>query len=74
MKKAIISGANGFVGSAVVNELLSNGIEVLALGRKSIDCVNQKYLRDQNKFTYLQIDLADIESLTAKIEQIGWNL
>ena len=34
MKKAIVTGANGFVGSAVVIELLKNGIEVLALGRK----------------------------------------
>jgi nucleoside-diphosphate-sugar epimerase len=72
MKKAIITGANGFVGSAVVNELLNNGIEVLALGRKSIEEVNQKHLTEPKKFTYLQIDLAEIESLTAKIKKIGW--
>lgn len=33
MKKAIVSGANGFVGSAVVKELLANDIEVIALVR-----------------------------------------
>ncbi len=31
MKKVIVSGANGFVGSALVKELVANGIEVIAL-------------------------------------------
>lgn len=31
MKKALITGANGFIGNAVVQELLANGIEVIAL-------------------------------------------
>lgn len=33
MKKAIVSGANGFVGSAVVKELAAHGYEVYALAR-----------------------------------------
>lgn len=31
MKKAIVTGANGFVGSALVKELLKNNVEVIAL-------------------------------------------
>ena len=33
MKKALVTGANGFVGSALVRELLKNGVEVVALDR-----------------------------------------
>lgn len=33
MKKALVTGANGFVGSALVRDLLANGIEVIALDR-----------------------------------------
>lgn len=35
MRKAIVSGANGFVGSAVVKELISQGYEVYALAREN---------------------------------------
>ncbi len=38
MKKALVTGANGFVGSALVRDLLKNGVEVIALDRK--DCNN----------------------------------
>lgn len=34
MKKAIVTGANGFVGSALIQELLANGVEVIALDRE----------------------------------------
>ena len=67
MKKAIITGSNGFVGSAVVSELLKNDIEVLALGRKS-----STKLVKTNNYTYLQIDLRDIDSLPEKIQKLGW--
>lgn len=33
MKKALVTGANGFVGSALVSDLIANGIEVIALDR-----------------------------------------
>lgn len=34
MKKALVTGANGFVGSALVGELLKNQVEVIALDRE----------------------------------------
>lgn len=37
MKTAIVSGANGFIGNAVVKELIKNEIPVVALARKELD-------------------------------------
>ena len=34
MKKAIVTGANGFVGGATLRELLNNGYEVWAIGHQ----------------------------------------
>ena len=33
MKKALVTGANGFLGSALVRELVKNNVEVIALDR-----------------------------------------
>lgn len=38
MKKALVTGANGFIGSALVRELVINGVEVIALTREG--CMN----------------------------------
>lgn len=34
MKKALVTGANGFIGRALVKELMDNGVEVIALSRQ----------------------------------------
>ena len=39
MKKAIVTGATGLIGKAVVNELSKNNIEVLCVGRKNLSKV-----------------------------------
>lgn len=72
MKKAIVTGAAGFVGSAVVRELLNRDIEVLALGRRPWENVDSNRLTESEKLTYLQIDSCDISSLPERLMDIGW--
>ncbi len=56
MKKVIVTGANGFIGSAVIRELLNNNIEVLAL------CHNEPNEKISNKLIkYKQFELSNIE-------------
>lgn len=73
MRKAIVAGATGFVGSAIVDELLKNNIEVLALGRK--DLKETKLIRNMSSiyFKYLKIDMFDIRSLPTNISKIDWD-
>ncbi|EAI4828506.1 NAD(P)-dependent oxidoreductase [Campylobacter lari] len=63
MKKAIITGATGFIGSALVRSLLKDGVEVLALGRKKREEIDPLRLQEHDKLTYIQVDMADIFNL-----------
>lgn len=64
MKKAIISGANGFVGSAVVRELLENGYEILALDREG--CSGN--LPKDTRVSFLPWELSDMPHLKEKVQ------
>ena len=59
MKTAIVSGANGFVGSAVVRELLQNGYEILALDQK--DCFGN--LPKDGRVRFVPCDLSELSCL-----------
>jgi nucleoside-diphosphate-sugar epimerase len=73
MDKAIITGASGLIGSAVVRELLRHDIDVLALGRKHWKDVDPKRLTTSNKLKYIQIEMSEILSLSEKVKEIGWD-
>lgn len=64
MKRVIISGADGFVGSNTVEYFLSQSCEVLAIdiGEKP------RRLKFCNGLTYLQCDIADTAKLLEKIK------
>lgn len=58
MKKVIVTGANGFVGSAVIRELIKNDVEVLALCHK----IPEKKILSE-LITYKEFELSKIEEL-----------
>lgn len=62
MKKVIVSGANGFVGGALVKELIAHGIEVVALDMEG----HSDNLPESPLVTFYPFDLAD----AAKAEQV----
>ena len=63
MKTAIITGANGFVGSAEVRELLENGYRVYALDRAG--CNNN--LTVHPALTVIPCELSELSKLTEQI-------
>lgn len=74
MKKAIVTGATGFVGSAVVRELLCKDIEILALGRKSWQEVDPQRLTKTDNLKYLQIEASEMFYLPERIREIDWEV
>lgn len=61
MKKAIVTGADGFVGSYLVKELLENGYMVYAIGLKE----NPKRIISVPNFVYISKDVNHVDELYA---------
>jgi len=74
MKKAIVTGATGFIGSAFVKYLTREGIEVLALGRKSIDKVSQTRQEKLKGAQYLKLDMSEITLLEEYLLKLEWKV
>ena len=73
MKKAIVTGASGLIGHNVINELLSNGVKVLAIGRKERVSFDLYKTNSLNDLSYCQLDLENIDLLPQKVDEIGWS-
>lgn len=63
--RVFVTGASGFVGSAVVNELLSNGIEVLGLVRSEANALKLK----ETGADVLLGDVNDLDVITRGAQQ-----
>ena len=72
MKKAIITGANGLVGTAVAKHFSSLGIEVLCLGRQMLT-PEDTIKRFGMGSSYLRLNMEDIASLEERVGLIGWS-
>ncbi|MGM0467087.1 MAG: NAD-dependent epimerase/dehydratase family protein, partial [Acidobacteriota bacterium] len=74
MKKAIVTGATGFIGSYFVNFLIQKNIEVLAIGRKDYNEISSIRKSKLKGSKYLKINMSNIESLKDEIAKINWDV
>lgn len=63
MKKVIVTGANGFVGGALTKELVSHGIEVIALDMEG----HNDNLPQSNLVKFYSFSLDNVMELQSKI-------
>lgn len=70
MKTAIVTGANGFVGGAVVRELLAHDYEIYALDREGFS----NNLPEDARVHFVPCDLAEMNTLTGKLPQQSYDV
>lgn len=64
MKRAIVTGANGFIGSALVQELANNDTEVIAL-----DLYNNNIPVD-DRIIFVRFDMNDMSAVTKRLSEL----
>jgi len=74
MKKAIITGATGFIGSAFVEYLTKQNIETLALGRKEFDEISARRRKKLEGAQYLKLNMSEICLLEKALSEMGWEV
>ncbi len=67
MKKILITGASGFIGSSLIEEALKRGYEVYAGVRKSS---SRKYLADE-RIKFFELDFTDSQKLKDQISDFS---
>lgn len=66
--KAVVTGASGFIGSTLIEDLAAAGIDVYAVMRRTSDDSNLKGL----KYTRVEGDLSDPESLKKAVKDADY--
>lgn len=74
MKKAIVTGATGFIGSTFVEYLINNDIKVLALGRKEMNEISDVRRRKIKNADYLKLNMNKISLLGESMMEMGWEV
>lgn len=72
MKKAIVTGATGFIGSTFVEYLSLQGIEVIALGRKPFHMISPSRQNKLQGAKYLNLNMNDISLLEKYLINLDW--
>jgi nucleoside-diphosphate-sugar epimerase len=72
MQSAIVSGATGLVGSAVVRHMLDQDVEVLALGRRHLDSKEVEGFFGA-EVPYLSIPQGEINRIESALQAIEWS-
>ncbi len=72
MKKAIISGSTGFIGSVFTEYLLDRGVDVLALGRRRFSDLSSYKKKKLAGATYLVLEMRDISQLPEECSRLSW--
>ena len=61
MKKAIVTGGCGFIGSHIVDHLISSGIETIVIDNNSAECNEEFYFNKKAK--YYNIDICEYSAI-----------
>lgn len=72
MKKAIVAGGSGFIGSGFVEFLVNHGIEVLATGRKPLEDVEEVRRNRLKGSSYISLNLENVDDLLSYVAQTDW--
>ena len=74
MKKAIVTGATGFIGSSFVEFLVEKGVDVVAIGRKYVDQVSASKRRKLEGASYVRLSMSEIVRLKDTLSAHGWEV
>lgn len=73
MKRALVTGAAGFIGSHLTEELIDRGYEVRALDSLATGSLNNlESIADHDSFTFIDGDIRDKETLDSCIEGVDY--
>lgn len=70
MKKIIVTGGSGFIGSNIVDELINMGHNVIVIDNESAECHENFYYN--NKAHYYKFDICDYENIRPLFDGVDY--